>query len=232
MQTRIARHGDADSFLRRAHPWLLRTEIEHNLILGIAERSRASNEALYIATVEQDGAVVGCALRTPPRKLLLTRMPPGAVCALAVDVAACYDELPAVHGPPTAAREFAHHWCERHECTPRDGMAQRLYRLDEVRLPARMPPGELRQNRLRLHAARMARPRIRGCVRSSAQSACARQRRPLLLSLYRPREPDVECDLSAHRLCSRRRRSRHPFRSTRLTCPREAAGRVCHDCCG
>ncbi|MGH7448109.1 MAG: GNAT family N-acetyltransferase [Longimicrobiales bacterium] len=143
MYTRIARHGDARTFLARARPWLLQTEVEHNLILGLAERAYTAKDPLYVATVEQDGAVVGCALRTPPRKLVLTRIPPGAVGALAVDVAACYDELPAVLGPPTAAREFALHWCERHGCTARDAMAQRLYVLERVP-PVRTPPGGLR----------------------------------------------------------------------------------------
>ncbi|HEX6307424.1 MAG TPA: GNAT family N-acetyltransferase [Longimicrobiales bacterium] len=143
MHTRIVRHGDADSFLRRASSWLLQTEAENNLVLGIAQRAHAHPE-LYVATVEQDGAVVGCALRTPPRKLLLTRMPPSAVDALAFDVAACFDDLPAVHGPPVAAREFARHWCDRHGCTAHEAMEQRVYALRQVRDPERLPPGELR----------------------------------------------------------------------------------------
>lgn len=143
MHTRIVRHGDPESFLRRASTWLLRTEAENNLVLGIAARAHAIDE-LYVATVEQDGAVVGCAVRTPPRKLLLTRMPPGAVDALAIDVAACFDALPGVHGPPAAAREFARQWCERHGCAARDEMEQRVYALRHVQLPTRMPPGELR----------------------------------------------------------------------------------------
>lgn len=144
MYTRIARHGDADTFLKRARSWLLQTETEHNLMLGLAGRAAPDAAELYVATVEQNGAVVGCALRTPPRKLVLTRVPPGAVDALAVDVAACYDDLPGVLGPPAAAREFARHWCARHDCTARDRMAQRLYRLDRVRQPDRPPAGSFR----------------------------------------------------------------------------------------
>lgn len=145
MHTRIARHGDAETFLKRAREWLLQTEAEHNLILGLATLAESDEvDELYVATVEQDGAVVGCALRMPPRKLVLTRVPPGAVDALVMDVAACYDELPAVLGPPTAAREFARQWADRHGCTTRDGMAQRIYRLDRVQPPAQPPAGALR----------------------------------------------------------------------------------------
>jgi hypothetical protein len=144
MHTRIARHGDATTFLRRARPWLLQTEAENNVILGLTSNAGTPPADLYVATVEQDGAVVGCALRTPPRKLLITRMPPSCVSALVVDVAACYDQLPAVLGPPAAAREFALHWCERRGCTARDAMALRLYTLDRVLPPPQRPNGSLR----------------------------------------------------------------------------------------
>jgi GNAT superfamily N-acetyltransferase len=143
MYTSITRHGDRQTFLKRARPWLLQTEAENNLILSLADRAGDAEE-IYVATIEQNGAVVGCALRLPPRKLVLTRMPPGAVPALAMDVATCYDELPAVIGPPSAAREFAQHWCERRGCVARTGMEQRLYRADQVRRPTAPPPGELR----------------------------------------------------------------------------------------
>jgi uncharacterized protein len=143
MHTRIDRHGNAPAFLRRARQWLLQTEAEHNLMLDLAERA-VSRDDLYVATVEENDTVVGCALRTPPRKLVITRVPPGAVSALVVDVAACYDALPAVFGPPVAAREFARHWCARNGCAARDGTAHRLYRLDRVRPPAQPPNGGLR----------------------------------------------------------------------------------------
>lgn len=159
MNVQVARHGDAETFLKRARSWLLQTEPEHNLILGLAERPHSSHGP-YVATVEQNGTVVGCALRTPPRKLVITRIPPGAVDALVMDVTACYDELPGVFGPPVAAREFARQWCARHGSAPRDAMTQRLYSLDRVRTPQRIPGGSLR----------LARPEQAGLV--SAWISC------------------------------------------------------------
>jgi hypothetical protein len=144
MHTRIARHGDAQTFLRHARPWLMLTEVENNLVLSLAERAAAGTDTMYVATIEQNGAVVGCALRTPPRKLVLTRMPPSAVPALVVDVAACFDALPAVLGPPSAAQEFARLWCERRGCIQRNGMTQRLYKAESVRPPSPAPAGTLR----------------------------------------------------------------------------------------
>lgn len=144
MQICIARHGDAQTFLKRALPWLVQTEAEHALVLGLAHRHAPLSDDLYVATVEQNGAVVGCALRTPPRKLVLTRIPPGAIDALVVDVAACYDHLPGVFGPNAATREFARQWCERHDCSARDAMTQRLYMLDRVIPPPRRAAGSMR----------------------------------------------------------------------------------------
>ena len=144
MQTRVVRHGDAATFLRHARDWLLLTEAENALVLGIADSADETSDDLYAATVEQGGAVVGCALRTPPRKLLLTRVPPGAIDALVVDVAACYDDLPGVLGPPSSAREFARLWCERRGGSVSERMSLRLHALERVIPPDPQPPGMLR----------------------------------------------------------------------------------------
>jgi uncharacterized protein len=144
MQVRVARHGDAEAFLRRARSWLTLTEAEHTLVLGIALHHDASDEPAYFATVEQDGAVVGCAVRTPPRNLVVTRMPPSSVAPVVYDVSACFDDLPGVVGPPAAAREFARQWCDLRGCTSDDAMQQRIYRLERVLPPAREAPGALR----------------------------------------------------------------------------------------
>jgi uncharacterized protein len=144
MQVRVSRHGDADAFMRRARSWLTNTEAEHSLILGITLHPGPTEEPAYFATVEQDAAVVGCAVRTPPRNLVLTRTPPSSVASLVFDVAACFTELPGVIGPPAAAREFARQWCDLHGCTAHDAMQQRIYRLERVLPPTREVAGELR----------------------------------------------------------------------------------------
>lgn len=144
MHVRVVRHGDVETFLRRAQSWLLRSEAENTLILGIVASAASYRDSIYYATVEHDGAVVGCAIRTPPRKLIVSRMPPSSAEPLAYDVAACYDELPGVIGPPVAAREFARRWCDRRGLVPRDAMLQRIHRLDRVVPPKREAPGELR----------------------------------------------------------------------------------------
>jgi predicted GNAT family acetyltransferase len=144
----IRRHADASAFLARAESWLLRSEAEHNLVLGLCHRLRTSavefESPIYLATVEREGEVVGCAFRTPPYKLGVTRMPDEAIPLLVEDVAGVYAELPAVLGPEREARAFATLWGERRGVGVRVGMRQRIYQLEKVRRPERMPQGQLR----------------------------------------------------------------------------------------
>lgn len=144
----VHRHPDAGAFLSRAEPWLLRREAENNLILGLARRLVAGpgpyRPPIYLATVEAEGEVVGCAFRTPPLKLGLTRMPPAALPLLADDVAQVYVQLPAVLGPAAEARAFAEAWRALKGTPVRPGMRQRIYRLEEVREPGPRPSGRFR----------------------------------------------------------------------------------------
>ena len=99
----VQRHPNAEAFFERAEDWLMQAEAEHNLLLGLARRLADSSERyeppIYLATVEGEGKVKGCAFRTPPFKLGLTRMPSAAIAVLAEDVARVYTSLPAVLGP-------------------------------------------------------------------------------------------------------------------------------------
>ena len=105
METVIVRHSGPRAFLERAERWLLRREAENNLSLGVAASlvgarpPPAPASPLYFATIERGRDIVGCAFRTPPYKLGLTRMPLEAVPLLARSVAEVYEELPAVLGP-------------------------------------------------------------------------------------------------------------------------------------
>ena len=140
-------HASARAFLDRAEEWLLRREAEHNLLLGIAHRLADGTPLpadVLLATVEQRGAVVGCAFRTPPWKLGLTRMPDDVLPAVADAVAARYDALPAVLGPERVARRFATVWNARTGAAVEPGMRQRIFQTEAVRPPADPPPGGMR----------------------------------------------------------------------------------------
>ena len=147
-ELRILRHPDPRAFLDRADPWLLLREAENNLVLGLAESLSEGNSRygspLYFATVECGGGVVGCAFRTPPYKLGVTRMPLEAAPLLARDVAEVYDTLPALLGPVDEALAVADAWAASQKVRAVPGMRQRIHRLDRVRFPSPVAPGEMR----------------------------------------------------------------------------------------
>ena len=147
---RVVVHASARAFRDRAEPWLLRSEAEHSLALGIAgalpdEPAPPARSAPFLATVEVGGpapdGVAGVALRTPPHKLVLTQMPAAAVPLLADAVAERFDRLPAVLGPPDVAEAFAAVWAGRHGIQARPGMRQRVFGLTRLVPPPRPAAG-------------------------------------------------------------------------------------------
>ncbi|HUH12444.1 MAG TPA: GNAT family N-acetyltransferase, partial [Longimicrobiales bacterium] len=145
----VERFADPAAFLERAGPWLLSAEAENNLLLGLAERLAHSTAGfeppVYLAAVhDADGALVGCAFRTPPHKAGLTDMPAAAARVVAADMGEVYDALPAVFGPDRPARAFADAWAAAHGLVARQGMAQRIYRLEQVVPPPGEPAGRMR----------------------------------------------------------------------------------------
>jgi predicted GNAT family acetyltransferase len=142
---RCVQHANADDFLARAEPFLMQNEAEHNLILGIAAQLRSSPAVkAFLATLEHDGDIVGCAFRTPPYKLSVTRMPHGAAEALTDSDAVELTDVPAVLGPAAVAGVVAERIARKQGITVAPGMQQRIYELREVSWPLRPPRGRLR----------------------------------------------------------------------------------------
>ncbi len=151
MEIVIVRHRGPRAFLERAESWLIRREAENNLVLGVAaslvaaRRPPAPASPAYFATIERDGEVAGCAFRTPPYKLGLTRLPLEAVPLLARHVAEVFDELPAVLGPDSVARAFGDAWGRLKGVGVTPGARQRIHTLERVVPPSRMSPGTMRR---------------------------------------------------------------------------------------
>ena len=145
---RVVRHGGPRAFLDRAEAWLLAREAENNLPLGIvgsvARGTDRYGSPLYFATVEQGDDVRGCAFRTPPYKLGLTRMPTRAIPLLAGDVAEVYDSIPAALGPNRVVRAFGAAWAALRGVRAVDGARQRIHVAEGVIAPGTMPPGAMR----------------------------------------------------------------------------------------
>ena len=132
----IIRHPFPRAFRARAEAWLLEREAEHNLILGLAarlEESTAEYEPpIYLATIERNNEILGCAFRTPPYNLGITRLPAEAVAPLAADVAEVYDTLRGVLGPDPEAAALAGAWSGLRGVAIREAMRERIYKLERV----------------------------------------------------------------------------------------------------
>jgi uncharacterized protein len=141
---RVERHQDASSFLAQAGEFLLTSEAEHNLLVGIAERLRTEprifGEDPYMAAAFDSDRVVAVALRTPPHNVILSRVAAeAAIEPLVDDVHAVYDSLPGAIGPCEAVERFVRAWEERTGASVRISMKERIYEADEVRPPEGVP---------------------------------------------------------------------------------------------
>jgi predicted GNAT family acetyltransferase len=141
----VVRHANATEFLARAKLWLERAEAENNVILGVAGffESYSGKTTPYFLTVENYGTVVGAALMTPPRRLLISSMPNSAARALADYMLADGTPVPGVLGPTDCAQVFAEKWRANTGMTARVKMSERLYACTAVTPPA-LSPGYLR----------------------------------------------------------------------------------------
>jgi uncharacterized protein len=129
--------SDAEQFLERVQPFLLKREAEHCLILGLLDGLRAGYQwgaaPPLMGLVEKSGEVAAVALMTPPRNLILSWMADdSALDAIARELYAAGVAIPGVNGSADVARKFALKWSELSGRSFRIQMAQRIYRLSRV----------------------------------------------------------------------------------------------------
>lgn len=144
----VRREVDAAAFARRVEPWLLRREAEHNVLLGLlpklADGRHEFDQPIYLASIERGAGVAGCAFRTPPYKLGVTRLPEGTAEPLVRSVASVYDTLPAILGREQDAVPVAEAWCRVKGGRWSLGMRQRIHSLDTLLEPSSSASGALR----------------------------------------------------------------------------------------
>jgi hypothetical protein len=111
---RVVQHPDAGAFLFRAEAWLLEREAENNVMLSVAylikQGARPFRAPAYLATIEIDDRVVGCAIRPPPDGVYLTDLPSAVIPMVAAQLKSLEGPVPEVTGPLASASEFARHW--------------------------------------------------------------------------------------------------------------------------
>ena len=147
-RVRIHRFRRPDLFLDRARAFVLQGEAEKFLFLGLGGQGGGSPrewaDNCYLATIEDAGDVVACAVCTPPYGVNISRATPSALEALIDDLAQKYGTLPSVRGPEPTVSDFAQCWSSRVGTRARPIMRMRLFEARSVRPPELAAPGVLR----------------------------------------------------------------------------------------
>jgi uncharacterized protein len=129
-------------FFELAQDYLLKQEAVNNLLLGLTNNlvkrpDVYGTEVPYFGIVRADAEdtseIVGIAMRTPPRSLILSYIERReALRMIAEDVHTVYSMLPAVTGPKEDSRHFAELWAllSGQKVTP--GMFQRIYSVETI----------------------------------------------------------------------------------------------------
>jgi predicted GNAT family acetyltransferase len=144
----IERYTDAQHFLDAAQAWLLAAEVDNNLLTGIAlnwRERQPTDPPPYWAIIRADDSIVGCACRTPPSPLVLSRAPVLTIAALADYLSAIDPALNGVNGPTAEAEAFAGTWTARHGGRWKTRIRLRLHELTRPPPLGVTPPGSLRK---------------------------------------------------------------------------------------
>jgi predicted GNAT family acetyltransferase len=145
----VDRYVDAGAFLTVAGPWLVTAAIENNAILSVAKSvadgTRILKEPPYFAAAIEDQQIDCCAMRTPPRVLLITNGTPRGLAAIAADALGASGRLPGVTGPSKAAAAFAEAWLALAGGRATISMRQRLHKIQRVNADLPVARGILRE---------------------------------------------------------------------------------------
>jgi len=135
---------DAERFAAATEAFLLANPVEHNIVYTVLDGVRQSGGEARFGWVEEDGAIAGAVLRTPPRGMLASTMSEAAARALMPALLEEDPELPGVGGPEPAATYLAQAWRTQTGGTFGRGIGHVVYVLDRVEPPAQPPPGGAR----------------------------------------------------------------------------------------
>ncbi|HAA26485.1 MAG TPA: GNAT family N-acetyltransferase [Cyanobacteria bacterium UBA8553] len=152
---------DVNEYYDRVKPYLIQHEAHHNLIFGMIDSLRSQPEYFthppYLVTVQEDDHVATVAIRTPPRKLVLSRTAASnsanvpnaslnlqALNTIAQDLHARQELIPGVIAPVDEAQAFVQAWQAVTSQSYRLAMRQRVYQLESVK-PVHKANGHFRQ---------------------------------------------------------------------------------------
>ena len=141
----IIHHADASELIALAGACLEAHESENNLLLGLAyalaeDPLRYGSEPPLLLSVLEQGEVVGVAVMTPPRRIILSKFVANvkeAIAHLVRHLLETDTPIPGVVGPASAAQAFADCWAEAVPSALPETMRMRVF---EARTVADVPP--------------------------------------------------------------------------------------------
>ena len=142
---RGTRVDDVRDFREQVEPLLVEDEVRHSVPLGVLatiERDPGRYAEHHLWLVADGGAVVACALMTPPFRLLVMGRAAGFDELVA---AVCSDgiQVPGANGFVPEVEQFAARWSQATGASTELAMSMRMYSTDAV-IPAADAPGLMR----------------------------------------------------------------------------------------
>jgi predicted GNAT family acetyltransferase len=142
---RGTRVDDVRDFREQVEPLLVEDEVRHSVPLGVLatiERDPGRYAEHHLWLVADGGAVVACALMTPPFRLLVMGRAAGFDELVA---AVCSDgiQVPGANGFVPEVEQFAARWSQATGASTELAMSMRMYSTDAV-IPAADAPGRMR----------------------------------------------------------------------------------------
>jgi len=127
---------DINQYYEYVKPYLIQQEGYHNLLFGALSRLRNQAEPLthpYLVTVEEDENLVAVAIKTKPRKLILSKsLNLKAFNVIAQNLHAREEIISVVVGLVDEAQAFAQAWQAVTDQSYRQGMQLGIYQLTTV----------------------------------------------------------------------------------------------------
>ncbi len=133
-------HDDVGAFAALAGPLLDADPLRHNVALTVLDTlCRVGEPAAALLTVHEAGEVVGAALRTPSRSVVVSAVPPSYAGSVAAVLAEADPGLPGVTGPTTEAEAFAAAHAARTGARVEVDVRMRLFALGTFVAPVGVP---------------------------------------------------------------------------------------------
>jgi GNAT superfamily N-acetyltransferase len=138
-------YTELQAFDQRVRPFLLEREAQYNVLLGLlSDIARGRYTEFWMATLEDDGELLGCVLQTPPHPMALTELGPEAIAVLMETLLSHHPRLDGVAGPVRTVDVFGALWQTQTGARTTLDMAQGIYQITEVRFPDKLAAGTMR----------------------------------------------------------------------------------------